>query len=166
MATTNKEIKLNAVQISGRDRIFISPELDSYAFMNSRLYASLMKHPMNEGLKDDLYCYVKVSYKDNKPIYLKYRAIPNACKDQVFLSYINLCRLGALSNEEKESRIIKSDEGVLTLPIELKIEKTNWFVFNWNRGDSGERKMFRWAFIGCILALGSLITDLIFSILR
>lgn len=163
---SNKLFSLNAVQISGRDNIHISPELDRYAFMNSKLYESLMTHKMREGVGDDLYCYVKVSYENNKPIYLKYRSIPSAQKNQIFLTYINLCRLGVLTEEETRKRAIEAENSGTEIPIKLKIEKTNWFRFNWNGGDKGEKKLFRWTFLAFVIGFLAIITDLIFNIIK
>lgn len=162
----NKSFSLNAVQISGRDNILISPELDRYAFMNSKLYKILMTHGMKEGAGDEFYCYVKVSYENNKPIYLKYRSIPLAHKNQVFLTYINLCRLGALTEEESQKREKDAENSDAESPIKLKIEKTNWFLFNWNGGDAGEKNLFRWTFLALIIGLLAIFTDLIFNIIK
>lgn len=125
----------------------ISAECDNYAYMHSGAFKDIVGKRQLDYAKNrrDGICYLKIS-RENKSIYLRYRAWSRVHKGEVMLSYVNRCRLG----------IVNVDK-----PL-VKIKKSGWWRYSAFNRDS----TIRFQFWMTVFAIFLTIIGIILSILN
>lgn len=129
--------------------ICIQPELDEYAFMHSSAFKKIFEIKQKDS---GLYSgggYLKLSRGKNK-IYIKYHQLSTVEGNKVALSYRNRSFLGIKDNTQNS----------------IKIQKTCWFLYNWNNRNVDKRWNFRGAFLGFLALIIIQIPEFILTLIQ
>ncbi len=117
---------------------------ENFAFMYYQEYGDVFGETMSSKTKpNEIAGYLKISTRNGKSVYRKFRGWNGVKRDIVQLTYRTMCEIGVKPGDE------------------VTIEPSNWFTYYWRNSNAGIKYPFIIAFLGILFAFASFLLSII-----